>query len=60
MGVTITYDSVAASYDSRISAVPLNIPHETTQLYLAYRLDHHDAALDTVLDVAEAVLPTVR
>ncbi|WP_209325961.1 LysR family transcriptional regulator [Brevibacterium renqingii] len=60
MGVTITFDSVAAGYDSRISAVPLNAPDEMTQLYLAHRLDHQDAALDTVLDVAEAVLPTVR
>lgn len=60
MGVTITFDSVAAGYDSRISAVPLNTPNETNQLYLAYRLDHQDAALDSVLDIAEAVLPTVR
>ena len=60
MGVTITFDSVAAGYDSRISAVPLNLPNEATQLHLAYRLDQQDAALNTVLDVAEAVLPTVR
>ncbi|WP_210604265.1 LysR family transcriptional regulator [Brevibacterium oceani] len=60
MGVTITFDSVAVGYDSRITAVPLNAPNEITQLHLAYRLDHQDAALDTVLDVAEAVLPTVR
>src|SRR5699024_11771727 len=45
MGVTITFDSVAAGYDSRISAVPLNAPNETTRLYLAHRLDHQDAAL---------------
>ena len=60
MGVTITFDSVAAGYDSRISAVPLDLPNEATQLHLAYRLDQQDAALNTVLDVAEAVLPTVR
>ncbi|MGC2941711.1 MULTISPECIES: LysR family transcriptional regulator [unclassified Brevibacterium] len=60
MGVTITFDSVAVGYDSRIAAVPLNTPNEITQLYLAYRLDHQDAALSTVLDVAEEVLPTVR
>ena len=60
MGVTITFDSVAAGYDSRIAAVPLDLPNEATQLHLAYRLDQQDAALNTVLDVAEAVLPTVR
>ena len=60
MGVTITFDSVAAGYDSRISAVPLNAPNETTRLYLAHRLDHQDAALEIVLDLAEAVLPTVH
>lgn len=60
MGVTITYDSVAAGYDSAIHAIPLHAPHEVTQLYLAHRIDHRDAALDSVLDLAEAVLPTVR
>lgn len=58
--MTITFDSVAAGYDSRITAVPLDLPNEATQLHLAYRLDQQDAALSTVLDVAEAVLPTVR
>lgn len=60
MGVTITFDSVAAGYGSDVVAVPLNADNETTKLYLAYRLDHHDAALDSVLDIAEAALPTVR
>lgn len=60
MGVAITFDSVAAGYGSDVTAVPLNAPNEATKLYLAYRLDHQDAALDVVLDIAEAVLPTVR
>ncbi|GAA1855668.1 LysR family transcriptional regulator [Brevibacterium marinum] len=60
MGVAITFDSVAAGYGSDVTAVPVNAPTESTKLYLAYRLDHQDAALETVLDIAEAVLPTVR
>lgn len=60
LGVTITYDSVIGSYDDGVVGIPLDAPHEVTQLYLAYRLDHQDAALDAVLDSAEAVLPTAR
>ncbi|WP_166969334.1 LysR family transcriptional regulator [Brevibacterium atlanticum] len=60
MGITITVDSVAAGDDPRITVVPLDVPDESIHVHLAYRSDHQDAALDTVLEVAEAVLPTVR
>lgn len=60
MGITITFDSVAVGYGADVTAVPLNAENETTKLYLAYRLDHEDAALDSVLGIAATILPTVR
>lgn len=61
VGISITFDSVSANTrEPGTVAVPLEVPEESTRLYLAHRSDHGKASLDAVLSIAEAVLPSVE
>lgn len=60
VGISVTFDSVSANTrEAGTVAVPLEVPEESTRLYLAHRDDHGKASLDAVLTLAEAVLPAV-
>ncbi|GAA1946639.1 LysR substrate-binding domain-containing protein [Brevibacterium antiquum] len=60
LGISVTFDSVSANTrEAGTVAVPLDIPEEPSIVYLAHLTDHGKPSLDAVLDLAEAVLPTV-
>lgn len=60
MGITITFDSVAATmHEPGTVAIPLDGAGESSTVYLAHATDHRNASLAAVLTLAEAVLPTV-
>ncbi|GAA4283488.1 LysR substrate-binding domain-containing protein [Brevibacterium daeguense] len=60
MGISITYDSVIASFnDPNLVTVPLKVDHDPIKVYLAHREDDDNPALHEVLAAAEIALPTV-
>ncbi|WP_235352119.1 LysR family transcriptional regulator [Brevibacterium sp. UCMA 11752] len=60
MGITITFDSVAATMrEPGTVTVPLDVTDESSVVYLAHLRTHGSASLSAVLAIAETVLPTV-
>ena len=61
MGITITFDSVAATMrEPGTVAIPLEAAGESSTVYLAHATDHRNASLAAVLELAEAIIPTAK
>lgn len=60
MGITITFDSVAATMrEPDTVSIPLDVADESSVVYLAHLSSHQSASLSAVLAVAETILPSV-